>query len=147
MNNLIKFLKLSVSDKLLLVQTCLLLPFFQCSVKLVPFRYLIKFFKLKVCESTSVTQSAGYLHDIDRIAWAIKCVECHFPRISGRCLAQALTARQLLHQRNVPCILCLGAKSDQMSNSLSAHAWLCCGDIVVTGGHHMEQFNKLTSFL
>ncbi len=142
-----KFLKLSVADKLLLVQACFLLPFFQCSVKLVPFRYLIKVLRLKVCDSTPVIQSAGYLHDLGQVAWAIKCVECHLSGISGRCLAQALTARLLLHLRNVPCVLCLGVKNDQMINSLSAHAWLCCGDVIVTGGRNIEQFNKLTSFL
>lgn len=51
------------------------------------------------------------------------------------CLVQALAARHWLTRLGVPTRLRLGARSSGGSFRPDAHAWLLCGDLVVTGGN------------
>ncbi len=147
MSKLKKFKNLSHSKKQLLLQTCLLLPSLQCSVNLLPFRYLVRFLKLKISILAPEIYPLEHLKEIEEILWAIQCVDKYLPLISGRCLAQALTARYLLRQRNISSVLNLGAKSNLIDNEMAAHAWLCCGEIIVTGRDNVEGYRKIASFL
>ena len=55
------------------------------------------------------------------------------------CMVQALTAQTILSIKRIPCTIYLGiAKDDQQK--LQAHAWLMCGDFVVTGGDVRDEF-------
>ena len=145
MNNIRKFLARSTSEKILFLQVIFLLPFFQCAIKLIPFRYLKTLLKLKQNDTTMSTESAFKQSDIEQIRWAIKTAKHYFPYLPGRCLAQALTARQLLRQRKIPCRIYLGARHEQ-DHTMTAHAWLCCGKIILTGGKTMKQYKKIASF-
>lgn len=48
------------------------------------------------------------------------------------CYTQALTAKILLRRRNISSVLTIGFMKDEAGN-YKGHAWLKCGDTVVTG--------------
>ena len=60
------------------------------------------------------------------------------------CLAQAVAAQDMLRSRELHGTLHLGLK--RIDNTLSAHAWLSYGKIIITGAAGHNGFTELTSF-
>lgn len=144
MSKLGRFLSLTGKRKILLLQALFLLPFCQCCVRLLPFRYVMKIFKLSPC-STTATSSVPNPQPIYDIAWAVHTIQRHFPFIPARCLAEALTARFLLRRQQIVSHLFLGAKLQQ-DKTMTAHAWLRCHDITVTGSTEMANHQQVAVF-
>lgn len=59
------------------------------------------------------------------------------------CLDQALAAAILLRMLKTPFRLHFGLLKE---NGLQAHAWVSCGDMIVTGFHNNEKFHEVTVF-
>lgn len=71
------------------------------------------------------------------IAWAIAQWAQRWPW-PPTCLMQALAARRLADRAGLPSLLVFGVRGSQAADSpvpagVGAHAWLCCGDLVLTG--------------
>ena len=62
-----------------------------------------------------------------------------------RCMAQALAGKAMLRRRGLPSTLYLGVAKDEAAD-LCAHAWLRCGDAVITGGEGADRFTVLSTF-
>ena len=63
------------------------------------------------------------------------------------CLAQALTAQRMLKKRNIPGVFYLGVKKDKgVEEKMEAHAWLQCGESIITGERGHEAFTVLSVF-
>lgn len=61
------------------------------------------------------------------------------------CLVQALAAKWMLARRNIEATIYVGvAKGD--AQDLLSHAWLCSGDVYVTGEQGHERFRVITNF-
>jgi hypothetical protein len=57
------------------------------------------------------------------------------------CLEQALAAAGLLQRAGIPGTLYLGVAREQtQTHRIAAHAWLRCGDLIVTGAGGHERF-------
>jgi hypothetical protein len=62
-----------------------------------------------------------------------------------KCLAEAIAAQQMLHRRKIPATLYLGiARKDELE--IVAHAWLRCGNSILTGRRGMKKFTIVSSF-
>jgi hypothetical protein len=61
------------------------------------------------------------------------------------CLEQGLIAKALLWQKGISSTLVFGVAS-QSENKIIAHAWLHCGQKVVTGEKGMDDFQVIASF-
>lgn len=70
---------------------------------------------------------------LDRVAWAIRSAAAVVPWRSD-CLRQAEAARHWLGRHGITTELRLGARKNEHGH-LDAHAWLLCGERVVTGGN------------
>jgi hypothetical protein len=79
---------------------------------------------------------------VARVAWAVPAAASVVPWRSD-CLVQALAARRWLAAEGIATALHLGARradgrdtrrDREARSSLEAHAWLTCGDRIVTGG-------------
>ena len=61
------------------------------------------------------------------------------------CLAQALAGKAMLRVRGVPSTLYLGlAKTGEVQ--LQAHAWLRCGERILTGWQEKGRFTVIATF-
>lgn len=69
---------------------------------------------------------------IGRTPWRYKCFE------------QAITARLMLEKRKIPNTLYLGVQNNNMK--LKAHAWLRCGDDIITGSKGKDNFIVVAAF-
>lgn len=62
-----------------------------------------------------------------------------------KCLAEAIAAQHMLHKRKIPSTLYLGiARKDD--HEIIAHAWLRCGNSILTGRRGVKKFTVVSSF-
>ena len=90
-----------------------------------------------------------YLAQARRVALAIARISPHTPWTSN-CFPQALVAKYWLGRRHIPTTLYLGValnKNDSSPTSeMTAHAWLRCGPLMVTGGRGHERYTVTARF-
>ena len=103
-----------------------------------PFSRLARHLGQQLKESP-IDVPTAHLLEARRVAWAVQRASCFTPWKSN-CFPQAIAAKYLLHRRGIASTLYLGA-AFKMRSELTAHAWLRCGSLYVTGGagrHHVE---------
>jgi hypothetical protein len=62
-----------------------------------------------------------------------------------KCFEKALAAKMMLRRRGMASIIYFGVRKDEQLN-MHAHAWVKCGERVITGGKGIEQYTLLTAF-
>ena len=81
-----------------------------------------------------------------QVGWAVRAVARRTPWDSN-CLAQALAARGMLRRRGIPNTLYLGVKkNDGDPREIDAHAWLRCGNEILTGKRRQADFTVISTF-
>ena len=87
------------------------------------------------------TESAGVA---DLVSRAVHSAAHHVPG-KNACLVRGVVAARMLSRRRLPWTLYLGmSRGDE--DQLKAHAWVRCGEVVVTGGEVMEEFSVVARF-
>jgi len=86
----------------------------------------------RLMDETNITGAECSAELADRVRLAISRASHRVPWRSD-CLVQALAARRWLGRHLVRTQLSIGIK-DPRGSALDAHAWLTCGDLIVTGG-------------
>lgn len=82
----------------------------------------------------------------ETISWAIRAAAARTPWESA-CLTQALTGMVMLSRRRINAILYLGvAKDESGSEALMAHAWLRCGESILTGAGNYDKFTVISTY-
>jgi hypothetical protein len=85
------------------------------------------------------------------VRWAVAVWSRALPR-RPTCLMQALAARRVLAARGVTCDLYFGVQAAAASSdapnrpTIAAHAWLRCGDFVVTGEAEAAAFQPIALY-
>lgn len=62
-----------------------------------------------------------------------------------KCFSRAITAKRILEKQSIPSTIYFGVAKDGNSK-LIAHAWLRCGNIIVTGKEEMGRFTPVMFF-
>jgi hypothetical protein len=132
-------------DIWLLGEAALWLWVMQAAVWMLPFRRVAGFIGLEVGEGHDLVDAASAV-EAERIGWAVRAAGSRLPWASA-CLAQALAGSALLRRRGIAATLFLGAKRDgENVEALAAHAWLRCGEQLLTGGGVAQHFTVVSSF-
>jgi hypothetical protein len=129
MKRLRKFLSLTPSDRLLLINALLLLGAIRLGLKLLPLQTLRRLLA-RIAQPIRTLQQAEKA-SVDKVAWAVMVASHYIP--GARCLAQGLATQVLLERRGYPTLLRIGftrARGGQMS----AHAWVESEGRVAIGG-------------
>ncbi|ABQ25557.1 lasso peptide biosynthesis B2 protein [Geotalea uraniireducens] len=141
-DDLRKLFSLTLAEVCLLLEAAFWLGICRLAIPLLPFRWIAPYLGTHMAESASVLDPHGrevplaVSRAIVRAAWRLPW-DC-------KCLAQAMTGKAMLKRRGVPSTLYLGVAKDK--EQLAAHAWLRCGDIILTGGQGKERFTVVSSF-
>jgi hypothetical protein len=64
---------------------------------------------------------------------------------SSKCYDQALSAKALLGQMGLPATIYFGLAKES-ENQLMAHAWVRCGESIISGKAGMERFTVVACF-
>ncbi len=135
---------LSWEDRLLALETVFILGFSRLAVILLPFRWIAHF--LGEVNKETPTRTTSFDQTVLRLGKIIKLAAPHTPWKSN-CLAQAIAGKIMLTRRHIPSTLYIGVTKDKdHSADLSAHAWLRCGDRMVTGDQNRQDFTIVGRF-
>ena len=144
-NSLRKLSACSMDDRWLLLQAAAWLGVLRAAILMLPFRQLARLMGLEQGDTSAAADPAQVAHAA-RIGWAVRTVAPRTPWQSA-CLAQALTGVLLLRRSGIPGTLYLGvAKEDSAADALTAHAWLRCGDAILTGAAGRERYTVVAAF-
>ena len=134
------FLKMPLKQKLMIPQIFMLMAYYKNRVHRPPFSEL----------APKIGQ-LGFETPVDvspRNAWLVhELMESMFRRIGWKdsCLIRALTAKKLLNRMGEKCTLYMGVRK-RKGEGLSAHAWLRCGKLTVTGGEIKDEYTVTAVF-
>lgn len=78
-----------------------------------------------------------------RVTWVINGIAPRTPWLSN-CLARAIAAKIMLQRRGYASTLYLGI--NQVDPQMEAHAWLRCGEQIVTGDDERPRFTPVSCF-
>lgn len=148
---LAKLFHLPWQDRWLLFETYILLGLARLAINIIPLRRLAPWIGAQAQE-TPAEISPAHLREAVRIAWAVRTVSRYTPWQSN-CYPQALTAKLLLRRKQIPSTLYLGATlhpatagQPASGPAMTAHAWLRCGPLYVTGGRGQDTYTVLAAF-
>ena len=126
----------SAGEVRLLVESALTMGLFRIALLLLSFRRLASW----------GTENRGTAIDSvgpAQVAWAIRVMASRTPW-KNTCLVQGLAAAAMLRRRGLGFTLHLGV--NKHGPSLSAHAWLSSGDLILTGNKGSERFFTISTF-
>lgn len=114
-------------------------------VRLLPFRWVVRY--LGQPGAMAAPLQPDMLPAAGRIAWAVQAVARRGP-VTFTCLMQAVAAQRMLRRRNIPATVYLAMLAGRQGsgNPLLAHAWVRCGDRVVTGQCDESQYRVIATF-
>jgi hypothetical protein len=137
-----KFLTLLPPDRHCLVEAAFWLGLARLAILILPFRRIAPLLGRNPAQSPAATAAPREL--LARISWAVNTASRHLPW-ECLCLVQALAAKAMLKRRKVASTLYLGLAKDP-DTQLKAHAWLRCGDRILTGEQGVNNFTIIAAF-
>ncbi|MDJ0616365.1 MAG: lasso peptide biosynthesis B2 protein [Calothrix sp. MO_192.B10] len=140
---LYKFFRLEKSDRLLLINTFLLLLSIRFGLWLLPFKSLRQLLS-KVSQPLNPSQNF-YKKDLNKIIRAVNVSSRYMPG-GAKCLARALTTQILMNRYGYFPELRIGvAKGEE--GKLEAHAWIeYQGKVVIGNLQDLSRFTPMPSF-
>ena len=137
--------KCSGAERLLLAEAVLWLGLSRAATLTLPFRWTVRLFALQP-EAEPLPDNGRRNPAAVLVAWALRAAASRTPWQST-CLAQALAGARMLQRRKIACSIALGvARSAQTPESLEAHAWLSCGNEILTGAAGSDRYNVVARF-
>lgn len=128
-------------DLLLFAEAYFLLLFWKMVTGLFPLRFYARFLGTHQKENARESIEDYRIRPLEK---AIVRAKRRIPfRI--RCLAESIAAHRMLHHRNIPTTLYLGL-ARKNSHDIIAHAWLRCGEKILTGRRGSEKFTVVSFF-
>jgi hypothetical protein len=140
-----KWRRRSRAERLLLLEAFALLGVARLLTLTIPFRWMAASLGKHMNESDNQSIPAD-LEQARLISQAVRSAANNTPWKSV-CLPRAVAAQWMLKRRRIAATLYLGVtKDDKKPEKLAAHAWLRCGDVILTGAEGHRQFTVVSSF-
>ena len=128
-------------DYILFVEACFLLHFAKLVILFMPFKKIASRIGSLGVESTYDLHSTDLSTKIEHAVRRASRYTLH----KSKCYDQALTAKALLGQCNLPATIYFGLAKES-KNQLMAHAWVRCGNKIISGRVGMERFTVVACF-
>lgn len=132
-----RFLELDRADRRLLIHAVGWLAVARVRLAITPFARLAEALANNPYEAQG--ESDPLLPE--RIGFAVRAAANDVPWRSD-CFPQAIAGREMLGRYGHESTIHLGVNKDDEAN-IAGHAWLTCGDTVVTGGEVMDRYSEV----
>jgi len=133
------------TERLLLLEALVLLAVARLMVLILPFKWLAVSLGRHMNESGTQVNPSDLLFAL-MVSQAVRSAANNTPWKSV-CLPQAVAGQWMLKRRRIAATLYLGvAKNENKTEKLAAHAWLRCGDVILTGAPGHRQFTVVATF-
>lgn len=142
---LARFRRRPPAQRRLLVRAGVALAVMRLAIRL-PFRTLSRVMGLRRGETAEAVEPSA-LARASAVGWAVRAAASYTPWEST-CLMQALAAAVLLRRWQIDGTLYLGVATEtRAAEGMTAHAWLRCGDLVLTGASERARYTPIASFV
>jgi hypothetical protein len=141
MRYLVKYLRLTGTERCLLAEAVVLLGMMRLAILCMPFRYLAPYLGRPKAEAPQIPLLAP-CDLVLQVGWAVQTAARRVPW-QAVCLPQALAAGLMLRRRGIACNLNLGVVG---SADLAAHAWVESGGVIVVGERQARHFTVIARF-
>ena len=132
-----RFLRLDGKDRWLLLRATAWLAIARIMLVVMPFRHL----SARLSATSNSSQNEPDQNLLQRIAFAISAAANNVPWRSD-CFPQTIAARMLLKRFGYATTIHFGV--DRVGEEgLEGHAWLTCGETVVTGGEDLDRYTEV----
>ena len=140
-----KFIKYSAKEKGLIVEVLLNIWFSKVLLIFLPFKWIAP--QLGTQDRESPKQlSVKDENCAKQISSIFKKIDPHL-HLKNKCLVQAIAAKWMFKRRRIPSTLYLGARPGQEGEAhYRFHAWLRCGNLIVTGDKNISALKILSKF-
>ncbi len=136
-----KFIGLAWPERFLFLEAFLFLGVCRLLIIVLPFKTIVRLLKLKEGEASATSETLPLF--LSMVSWAIAAAASRTPWGSV-CLGQGLAGMIMLKRRSMRATLYLGVAKD--NDGMAAHAWLRCGDFIVTGASGHERYAVISSY-
>jgi len=133
----------SCSERSLLLEALACLALGRAAILVLSFRQMAGWLGLTPGHAL-VEFDPGKARMAANIGWAVRTVAAR-AHGSATCLTQTLAGAVMLRRRGIPCTLSLGVARNR--DGIAAHAWLGCGNVILTGADGHERFTLISSFV
>lgn len=137
------FLIIDWQTKILMLKVFCLCGVIRALILIIPFKKIKPFLGTHNEETRIQANRSEYLA-ARKIKTIVEIVSRHTPWES-KCLVQAIVAQLLLKRQKVETTLYLGVRKGE-EGALKAHAWLRCGQMIVTGERARLGYKAVTKF-
>jgi len=134
-----RFGELSLADKWLLLRAIAHLAIARIKLAVVPFRRL----SARLSTESDAIRTEPDPDILRRIGFAVSVAANHVPWRSD-CFPQTIAAHNLLKRYGYDSTIHFGVERAG-EDVLNGHAWLTCGEIIVTGGAELHRYTELHS--
>lgn len=138
------FTQMNRGDQWLFVQAYMMCGGVRFAMKYLPFKILRKFMGTPGIQSPMVVDKEVY-RTVARIKRIVLLAAKYTPWES-KCLVRAMVVQRLLLRYEIPTTLYLGANKKKEAKKMEAHAWLRCGEWIVTGERERDEFIEVAKF-
>lgn len=138
-----KFIKLNHNEQKLFYYGC----FISVKCSLVTLYLPIRSYAIRLGEKdkeSPLILPENQFDDFEKVIRTIARVNRYTPW-KKTCFSKAFTAKILLSRYNISSTLYLGVGKND-SNNLIAHAWLRCGDKIISGNEQMSKYTPVSFF-
>jgi hypothetical protein len=132
-----KFGQLPAADQWLVVRAAFWLGIARIRLVITPFRRLSE----GLARDSDVSCNEVDPKYVERVGYAVRAAANSVPWRSD-CFPQAVAARTLLSGKGYNTVIHLGVEKDG-EGDLAGHAWLTCGETVVTGGGDLDRYTEM----
>ena len=142
MGRLAKLVNLAPADRSCLMEAAVWLALARLAILVLPFRWLAPHLGRHMAQSPPEAAAPAML--LNRISWSVRAAGRHLPWEST-CLTMAMAGKAMLRRRGIASTLYLGVAREPAAG-IQAHAWLRCGERILTGGQTMAEFTIISTF-
>jgi hypothetical protein len=133
------------TERWLLMEALSMLGVARLALLILPFKWLAATLGRHMTE-TGMEPNPSDIGCARMIGQAV-CAAAHYTPWKSVCLQQAVAAQWMLKRRHIAGTLYLGvSKNEAKPMKLAAHAWLRCGNLILTGRESHRQFTVVAKF-
>ena len=143
MNRLKVFWQLGFKKQLMFIEVFFLSGIYRFMVLYLPFKSIKRQLGKHKTESTYELSVDEY-----RVAKEIReivLLVCKYTPWESKCLIRAMLVQHFLKHKKIATTIYLGVNKDDLNN-MKAHAWIRCGEMIVTGQYEKDHFIQVAYF-
>ena len=143
MHKLQIFWELGFRKQLMFIEAFILSGVYRFMVLYLPFKYVKK--RLGVPKKESAKEESVEVYRLAKEIRGLVLLVCKYTPWESKCLIRAMLVQHFLKRKKIATTIYLGVNKDDLNN-MKAHAWIRCGEMIVTGQYEKDHFIQVAYF-